>query len=696
MKRKLGSLVVFCASMILPLAACKKDGNKSPDEPSKEDVKISTCKEVYEVGAALESTKNTEEKYTVEGTVTYVAGNQYTVQDSTGGLLIYNNSSYTGTVPTLGDKVKVTSKIKNYNGTIETLDNDALWEKTGTGETITPKAYTSIDSMTVDTQNTLASLEGIKIKQIPSIATRNAFVTATLGDKDIDLKLDSYGPNFDYLKTQFTSKIPVGATLNVTKALIGWNKTKANLTLFGEGTLTNVQFTAATSIKFNDGTNDVTEQDVNVNETIELKDLVKVDESATSKDVVYSSSDEDIAKVDETGKVTGVSVGDAIITAASKYSPDVKATITIHVKKVDVSSIAISPSDPQTIGVGQNLQLTATVSPDNATNQEVTWESSDPTVASVSEDGVVTGVKADAAAVTITAKSKDDNTKTDTLSVTVSARTKFIKTEWLGEWEATKNGDATNTVTNIKIESGKITIGAAEITTLTIEDDAISFSWEETAGTSKNFKITADSTFTSGVKLKMTEDGDASDKSVYTLIRYNLIDSITPPDTITDQQVLDDTKITHTSTEAVKPVTITNASSTAQLCNKNKGVLQCFKIYNSAPKSSGTPIKGSITFTANTSIDKIVVYGCEASNKSSQWKINDIVQEFTIKNTTDGETALTNDKLNKELVYKFPTPIASNSSFDFEANEEPVLNPGTKNNNDHQLYFIKINVYQIG
>ena len=81
-----------------------------------------------------------------------------------------------------------------------------------------------------------------------------------------------------------------------------------------------------------------------------------------------------------------------------------------------VSGVSISTSESN-INVGNTLQLEATVSPSNATNQNVTWSSSNPEIATVDETtGLVTGVAVGTA--TITATSVDGG-KTATATVNV-------------------------------------------------------------------------------------------------------------------------------------------------------------------------------------------------------------------------------------------------------------------------------------
>lgn len=92
---------------------------------------------------------------------------------------------------------------------------------------------------------------------------------------------------------------------------------------------------------------------------------------------------------------------------------DTKPEDVVHVTSVSLNKTSDS------IYVGDTSTLTATISPSDATYKTVSWSSSDSTVASVSNSGVVTGVKAGTA--TITATSTDGN-KTATCAVTVNAR----------------------------------------------------------------------------------------------------------------------------------------------------------------------------------------------------------------------------------------------------------------------------------
>jgi hypothetical protein len=86
--------------------------------------------------------------------------------------------------------------------------------------------------------------------------------------------------------------------------------------------------------------------------------------------------------------------------------------------------------------VGENETLTATVTPDNATDKSITWASSDSAVATV-ENGKVTAVAA--GTTTITAKVGE---KTATCTVTVTKSNKMTESEWKAAFKATKEAAA--------------------------------------------------------------------------------------------------------------------------------------------------------------------------------------------------------------------------------------------------------------
>ena len=137
---------------------------------------------------------------------------------------------------------------------------------------------------------------------------------------------------------------------------------------------------------------------------------------ATDKTVKWSSSDERIVMVSSSGKMAAISVGKAVVTAKADEKSDF-ITVTVVAKTIPVTGISLDKPSI-TVTVDESEQLTATVTPADATNKNVIWSSSDTKVATV-EDGKVAGVAPGTA--TVTARTEDDG-KTAECAVTVEAK----------------------------------------------------------------------------------------------------------------------------------------------------------------------------------------------------------------------------------------------------------------------------------
>ena len=128
--------------------------------------------------------------------------------------------------------------------------------------------------------------------------------------------------------------------------------------------------------------------------------------NAANKAVKWISSAPDVASVDQTGKITALKPG---ITTITVETEDGGYTATCNVTVIDSSIVSVTgvklSATVAELTIGNSKQLTAAISPTNATNKGVTWSSSNTNVASVSSSGVVVA-KGEGTA-TITVKTDD-------------------------------------------------------------------------------------------------------------------------------------------------------------------------------------------------------------------------------------------------------------------------------------------------
>ena len=216
-----------------------------------------------------------------------------------------------------------------------------------------------------------------------------------------------------------------------------WSSSNSSVATVREGVVTAIKAgTAAITVKSDDGgktatcevtvnakvypvtgvTLDKTSYEMTEGDELTLTATVKPS-NATNKNVSWKSSNTSVATVSN-GKVTAVKAGSATITVTTEDgSKTATCEVTVNAKVYPVTSVSLSKSSA-TLTEGESLTLTATVNPSNATNKNVSWKSSNTSVATVS-NGKVTAVKAGSATITVTT---EDGSKTATCEVTVKAK----------------------------------------------------------------------------------------------------------------------------------------------------------------------------------------------------------------------------------------------------------------------------------
>ncbi len=133
--------------------------------------------------------------------------------------------------------------------------------------------------------------------------------------------------------------------------------------------------------------------------------VVKATDDVGTEDLVFNFYATDIV----TREPADAPTGNVTITVANAKTP----AVVVHVESVSLDKTELQ------LAVGENATLSAAITPENATDKNVTWSSDNETIATVDANGVVTAASPGSATITVTTA---DGGKTATCAVTVSAQ----------------------------------------------------------------------------------------------------------------------------------------------------------------------------------------------------------------------------------------------------------------------------------
>lgn len=143
--------------------------------------------------------------------------------------------------------------------------------------------------------------------------------------------------------------------------------------------------------------------------------------NADNKNVTFASNNPKVAKIDDSGNITALSPGEADISVRTKDG-NRTSFVTIYVSMSDVPVNGISLNKKETtLVVGSKETLIATINPSRATNKAVSWTSSNPNVATISQTGVIEAKKVGTTKITVTTKDGGKNS-----SITVNVKNKAV------------------------------------------------------------------------------------------------------------------------------------------------------------------------------------------------------------------------------------------------------------------------------
>ena len=343
---------------------------------------------------------------------------------------------------------KVTVSNKEVNVTGVTLNKATLTLIAGASETLTATvAPADATNKKVTWKSSNAAVATVDATgKVTAVKAGEATITVTTDDgaKTAACKVTVTMPvsGVTLNKTALTLNIGANETLTATVApadatnkKVTWKSSDATVaTVDANGKVTGVKAGEATiTVTTDDGgktaTCKVTVKPnlvseitlaalaIYVGESKAITATVKPDD-ATNKALTWKSSDETVATVDATGKVTGKKIGTATITATAQDGSGVSGSCTVTVLST-VKKVTVEPAN-LTLGQNKSYTLKATVEVfGSGTDTGVTWTSSDTTIATVDATGKVTATDK-IGTVTITATSKADPAKKGTCTVKVS------------------------------------------------------------------------------------------------------------------------------------------------------------------------------------------------------------------------------------------------------------------------------------
>ena len=203
-------------------------------------------------------------------------------------------------------------------------------------------------------------------------------------------------------------------------------------------------FTTKTVVESVELNKESTELEIGKDETL----TATVNPEGIEQAVEWSSDNDDVATVDENGKVTAVSVGKANITATSTADQIISASCEVTVVPVKETGITLDKTEI-VLKPNQTETRAATIEPQNAGDTTVEWTSDNPDVATVDNNGAVTAVAPGEA--TITAMTVNGLTATCKVTVTADPAAPAVPGDNGGNDDTENNDKATKTGDNMNL-----------------------------------------------------------------------------------------------------------------------------------------------------------------------------------------------------------------------------------------------------
>lgn len=270
-----------------------------------------------------------------------------------------------------------------------------------------------VATITAAVGNMTATCE-VTVKEIPleSIALDKETLELVKGASDtLTVQYNPETTTDDKGVTWTTSDVSVATVENGVVTAVGTGTATITATsVMGDDITDSCEVTVTSPLQSLTLTADRTTDDLEVGDTVNLTVGYNPEDTTDEKGVTWTSSDENVATVDENGVVTAVAGGTATITATSVANENIAVTCNIKVLK-HTESIALGTEDIVLLKGEASDPVAVTFNPaDTDDSKAVDWTTSDATVATVDANGVVTGVAEGTATITATVAAGEGTT----------------------------------------------------------------------------------------------------------------------------------------------------------------------------------------------------------------------------------------------------------------------------------------------
>ena len=527
-------------SAALAICSCGGGGDKPSSGPytppanvAVSSVSVSPSSSELVIGGTVQLSATVSPSNATDKSVTWSSSNQTVATVTPTGLVTAKAEGSANITANASGKTavcKVTVKKPTVAVTSVVLDQQYLYLNKGTSETL--KATVKPDNATDKTVTWASSKTDIatvdNTGKVTAVAKGEATITASCGGKTgrcnvtVIIPVESISLN----KTTLTLTEGESQTLIATvkpddasNKTVGWVSSNTSVaTVDGNGKVTAVSegFTFVIAAGGGDKTAfcevtvkkkiiavtdiilDQTSLNLEKGTSATLTATIKPDD-ATDKNVTWSSGNSSIATVNSNGVVTAIGGGYTTITATAGDKTAVcNVTVTVPVTGITLDQPSMN------LVKGETKTLTATVTPNDATDKTVTWTSNNSSIASVDNYGIVTGREIGNTAIVATCSGKTAYCNV-TVTVPVSSIT-LNKTE-LSLKEGTSE-TLTATVNPNDATDKTVTWTSSSPTVATVDNTG-----KVTANTPGSAQITATSGGKSAVcTVTVTKKGGLSDR----------------------------------------------------------------------------------------------------------------------------------------------------------------------------------------